>query len=105
MVDVGARAVHIGLCTLRAQALQVGTGAQGHQADVLAKYANTIPLSNTSLFGGGLNNVVAKAASTARNYVAMADGFMLARMHHPKQAGKTTEIVDDFQQFSGKMQR
>ena len=48
MVDVGARAVHSGLHTLR-----VVTCTQGHQADVLAKYANTIPLSNCnqSLFG------------------------------------------------------
>ena len=64
-VDVGARAVHSGLCTFRVRALRVGTSAQGHQPDVLAKYTNTIPLSNTSLFGRGLNTVAAKAASTA----------------------------------------
>ena len=83
-MDVGARAVHSGLLTRRAQALQVGTCAQGHQADVLAKYANTISLSNTSLFRGGLNTMVAKAASVARDYAAMADGFMLAGMHWHK---------------------
>ena len=66
MVDVGVRAVHSGLHTPRTQALRRGTCAQGHQADVLAKYANTIPLSNQSLFGGRLKSVVAKAAYAAR---------------------------------------
>ena len=75
-VDVGARAVHSGLCTLRAQAPRVGTCAQAHQAEVLAKYANTIPFSNQSFLGGGLNTVVAKAASAARDYSAMAEGFV-----------------------------
>ena len=80
----GARAVYSGLHTLRAQALRVRTCAQDHQADVLAKYANTISLKNTSLFGVGLNAVVVKAASAAQDYLAMEDGFMLAGMHYPK---------------------
>ena len=67
-MDVGTRAVHIGLCTLRAHALSIAIYAHGHQADVLAKYANTIPLSNQSLFRGGLNAVVAKATSAAQDY-------------------------------------
>ena len=45
-VDVGARAVHCGLRTLRAQALGVGTCAPPQQADQLAKHANSIPISN-----------------------------------------------------------
>ena len=62
----------------------VGTCAHGHQAEVLAQYANTIPLSNHSLFGGGLKTVVAKAASAARDYAAMADGFVQAGLHCPR---------------------
>ena len=84
MVDVEARAVHSGLCTLWAQAFKVGTCAQCHQADVLAKYANTIPLSNQSLFGVGLKTMVAKAACAARDYAAMAECFVQAGLHHPK---------------------
>ena len=71
-MDVGAWAVHSGLRTLQAQALRV------------AKYANTVPLNNQSLFGGGLKTVVAKATSAARDYAAMAEGFVQAGLHHPK---------------------
>ena len=67
--------VHSGLCTLWAQALRVGTCASTPQADELAKHANSIPINNHSLFGEGLRTVVAKAASTARNYADMADGL------------------------------
>ena len=87
MVDIGARAVHGGLRTLRAQALRVGTCAQGHQADVLVKHANTLPLNNQSLFGGDLSSVVAKAASSAEDYSAIADGFIPASAHCPKPCG------------------
>ena len=87
MVDVGVRAVHSRLCTLRAQALRVGTSAQGHEADVLAKYANNIPLSSQSLFGGGLKVVVATAASAAWDYAAMAEGFAQAGLYSPKPPG------------------
>ena len=84
MVDVGARTVHSEFHTLRAQTLRVGTCAQGHQADVLAKYTNTITLSNQSLFRGGLKTVVARATSAARDYAAMAEVFVKAGLHHPK---------------------
>ena len=50
---------------------------------MLAKYANTIPLSNQSLFGGGLKAVVAKAASAAWDYAAMT-GFIQAGLYCPK---------------------
>ena len=52
MADVGARVVHDGLHSLRVQALRVGTRARGNTADTLSKYANTILLNSTSLFGG-----------------------------------------------------
>ena len=61
IVDVGAKSVHSGL---RAQ--RVGTCAETHQADQLAKHANSLPISNQSLFGG-LRTMVAKTASTARD--------------------------------------
>ena len=83
-VDVGARAVHSGLHTLRTQAFRVGTCAQGHQTDVMAQYASIIPLSNHSLFGGGLKTIVAKVASTAREYAAMADSFVQSGLNHPR---------------------
>ena len=81
-----ARSVHSGLCTFRMQTLRVGTCAKGHQADMLAKQANTLALSNQSLFGGGLNTMV---ASSARDYAAMAEGFVQpsfvqAGLHCPK---------------------
>ena len=37
MADVGARAMHAGLHTLRAQSLRVGIGAHSHSLDVLTK--------------------------------------------------------------------
>ena len=83
-MDVRARAVHSGLRTLTVQALRVGTCAQGHQAEVLAQYANTIPLSNHSLFGGVLKTVVVKVASAAREYAAMADDFVQSGLNCPR---------------------
>ena len=51
---------------------------------MLAQYANTIPLSNYSLLVESLKTVVAKAASTARDNTAMAEGFMQAGLHCPR---------------------
>ena len=68
MADVGARMVHAGLCTLRAQALRVGTGANGRSLDVLTK---NIPITSSSAFGGNLGKAVAKAATASRNYNAL----------------------------------
>ena len=84
-VDVGSWAVHSGLRTLRAQALRVGTCArpQSGQADQLAKHANYLPISNRSLFSEGLRSVVARAASTARDYAAMADGLTQGGLYKP----------------------
>ena len=76
-VDVGARAVHSGLRSLRAQALRVGTSAHAHQADQLAKLADGLPISPHSLFGEGLQQVIAKAASFARSYADMTDRFFV----------------------------
>ena len=47
MADVGARAVHAGLRTLRAQALRIATEAHGLSLDVLIK---NIPITTSSLF-------------------------------------------------------
>ena len=77
MANVGARAVLGGLRSLRVQALQVGMCASGDKADT-SKYANTIPLNSTSLFGGCLSTSIANAASFAWDYQAMADGFIQA---------------------------
>ena len=85
--DVGARVVHSGLRTLRAQALRVGTGARTQQADQLAKQANSIPINNHSLFWECLRTIVAKAASTTRNYAAMADRLAQAGLHEPTPTG------------------
>ena len=59
----------------------MGTCSLAHQADQLAKHTNTLSISNQSLFGEGLRTVVAKATSTARDYMAMAEGFVQASMH------------------------
>ena len=54
-------------------------------------YANTIPLSNQSLFGGSIKTVVTKATSAARDYAAMAKGFVQTVLYHPKSFwGKET---------------
>ena len=63
MTDVGARAVHTGLRTLRAQALRVETGAHDYSLDVLSK-----DITSSSPFRGDLGKAVAKAATTSRNY-------------------------------------
>ena len=84
MVDVGVRAVQSGLCSLRAQALRVGTCAQSRQADQLAKHADSLPISTHSLFGEGLQNDMAKANSSARTYAAMADGFVQSGVTRPR---------------------
>ena len=75
MADVGARAVHAGLRTLRAQALRVRTVAHGHNLDVLTK---------DSLFLGNLGKAVAKAATASRNYKALGDCFVLSGLSRPK---------------------
>ena len=80
----GARAVQYGLRSLRAQALRVGTCAQSHQADQLTKHADLLPIRTHSLFGEGLQTIVAKATSSARTYVAMADGFVQCGLTRPR---------------------
>ena len=77
-VDVGTRAVHSSLRSLRAQELRVGTSARVHQAQQLKKMADSLPfsISPNSLFGEGLQPVIAKAASSARHYAEMAEGFV-----------------------------
>ena len=59
-VNVGARAVHRGLCSLWASALRVGTSAYSHQADQLVKLADSLPISTHSLFGERLQTVIGK---------------------------------------------
>ena len=81
MADVGARAVHAGLRTLRAQALRVGTGAHGHSLDALTK---DIPITSSSLFRGDLGKAVAKAATASRNYKALGDCFVLSCLSRPR---------------------
>ena len=74
-VDVGARAVHSGLRSFRAQALRVDISANAHQAEQLAKMADGLPINPHSLFGEGLQPVIAMAASSAKSYAAMPDGI------------------------------
>ena len=83
-VGVGARAVHSGLRSLRVQAPRVGTSTHVHHADQLAKLADSLPISPHSLFGEGLQPVIAKAASSARSYADMADGFVQAGLVRPR---------------------
>ena len=84
MADVGARAVHGGLRSLRAQVLWLDASAKGDRADTLSRYASSIPMTSTSLFGGRLSSAVAKVASNVRTYAAMADGFVQAGLQCPK---------------------
>ena len=58
----GATEVHAGICTLRAQALSIGTGSHGQG---LATFTKDIPISSTSLFGGDLSKAVVKVASAS----------------------------------------
>ena len=81
MADVGARVVHAGFCTLRAQALSFDTGAHGRSLDALIK---DIPIGSSSLFGGDLGKAVAKAATTSRNYKALGDCFILSSLSRLK---------------------
>ena len=74
-VDVGVRTVQNRLCSLQAQALRVSICALPCQADHLAKYTDSLPISNQSL-GESLRAVVVKTASTACDYAAMAEGFV-----------------------------
>lgn len=92
-VDVGARAVHSGLRSLRAQALRVGTSARAHQAQQLKKMADSLPISPHSLFGEGLQPVIAKAASSARHYAEMADGFVQAGLSRPRPLHHTNLAI------------
>ena len=64
----------------------VGTSAHAHQVDQLAKLVDSLPISPHSLFGEGLQWVIAKAASSARSYVDMVDRFVqvgLVRLRPP----------------------
>ena len=81
MADVGAKAVHAGLRTLRAQALRVVTGALGRSLNVLTK---DIPITSSSLFGGDLGKAVAKAATASLNYKALGDCFVLSGLFRPR---------------------
>ena len=83
-VDVGARAVHSGLHSLRAQALRVGTSALPRQAEQLTKLADSFLISTRSLFGEGLQLVIAKATSSASIYADMEDGFVQAGLVRPR---------------------
>ena len=86
MADIRARTVHAGLrtlsiCTLRVQALQIGTGTHSQG---LATFTKDIPISSTSLFGGDLSKAVAKAATTFCNYKVHGDHFVLSGLSRPK---------------------
>ena len=81
MADVGARVVHAGICTLRTQALSIGTST--HSQDLTALTKN-IPISTSGLFGDDLSKVVAKAASASCNYDALADSFVLSGLPRPR---------------------
>ena len=83
-VDVGARAVHSGCRSIRAQTLKVGTSVHAHHMDQLAKLVDSLPISPHSLFGEGLQPVIAKATSSARSYMDMVDGFVQAGLVRPR---------------------
>ena len=83
-VDVDAAAVHSSLPSLRARALRVSTSANAHQVQQLAKMADGLPISPHSLFGEGLQPVIAKAASSARHYAEMVEGFGQAGLARPR---------------------
>ena len=53
MADVGARAVHAAICTLRMQVLSIGTSTHSQG---LAAVTKDIPISTIGLFGGDLSN-------------------------------------------------
>ena len=76
MADVGARAVHAGLCTLR-----VRTGAYGRSLEVLTK---DIRITSSSPFGGDLSKAVAKSATASGNYKDLGDCFVLSGLSRPK---------------------
>ena len=73
--------------SLRACAQRIGTCAQPRLADLLEKHAVSLPISTQSLFGEGLKSVITKVTSTARNYVAMAEGFIQAGLYKPRPKG------------------
>ena len=93
MADVGTRAVHGGLHSLRAQALWLGTSTKGDRADALSRYANGILVNSASLFGGRLSSAVAKAASNAHTYAAITDGFIQASLGGSRESSKRRFIV------------
>ena len=81
--------MHAGLRTIRAQALRVRTGAQGHSLDAFTKdipiaLTKDIPITGSNLFGGDLGKAVEKAATASRNYKALGDCFVLSGLARPK---------------------
>ena len=81
MADVGARAVHAVLRTLRVQTLRVRTGVHNRSLDVLTK---DIPITSFRLFSGDLGKGVVKAATAFRNYKALGDCFVLSGLSRPR---------------------
>ena len=69
------------LCTLRVQALRVGTGTRCRSLDVLTK---DIPITSSSLFGAYLGKALVKATTASRNYKALGDCFVLSGLARPK---------------------
>ena len=100
MADVGARAVHTGLHTLRAQALRVGTAAYSRSLDVFTK---DISIISSNLFGGDLGKAVAKAATASRNYKALGDCFVLSglsRVRPPRSMKRKASTSPPFRWYS-----
>ena len=75
--------IHSGLHTHQVQALSVATCTRPQQADQFGKHINSIPISIQSLLGEALRSTVAKEASTARDYAAIADSFSQAGLQKP----------------------
>ena len=98
MADVGARAVHAGLHTLRARALRVGTGAHSCSLGVLTK---DIPITSSNLFGGDLGKTVVKAATASRNYKTLGDCFVLLDLSWPKPPSSRKQKASASPAFHG----
>ena len=101
MAYIGARTVHFTLRTLRAHALRIRTGTHDQG---LATVNNDIPISNTSLFGGDLSKVVAKAPPASQNYKALVDCFILSGLSWSKHPKRSKQKVSTLPPFCGRSQ-
>ena len=99
MADVGARAVHACLCTIKAHTLRIRTCTHGQGLVTLTKY---ILMSSTSLFVGDLG--MAMAAFASHNYKALGDCFVLAGLSRPKPLRGRKLKASTSQPFCGRSQ-